>query len=442
MKPFERKILKWVREFPLIVNERRVLLAVSGGPDSVSMFHAFRRLREDLKVEIGVAHFNHKLRKDADEDAQFVKDMCGEVRFYYGEMSGSRRKGFSPEEWARLKRYEFLEEVAEREGYELIATAHTLDDQVETILMRIFRGTGVEGLSGIMPKMGKIIRPLLCVWRKDVMDYLKRMDAPFRTDPTNLDRKIPRNLIRLEVIPYMEKHFPSFKEGLINLWKSAAGLRGILKKLEGAFLTERNGDFVLEMKGLEEADVLTIRWVLKRAVEKILGELPPSSRIVDSLLPLLARGFREVHLRKGWRAEKEGAKIIFTRKKKEDEEWEVVIDSEGVHRVGNFTVEIKSLSPPFSIPSDPFKALLDAEEVQFPIVVRNCRKGDRFIPLGMKKEKKLQDFFTDLKVPFRKRKEIPIFLSKGKIIWVGGLRIDERAKVKADTKRAMFLSIC
>jgi tRNA(Ile)-lysidine synthase len=442
MKPFEKKVLKWIETSSLIKEgENKVLLAVSGGPDSTALFHSFLSLRKKLKIEIGVAHFNHKLRKESDADAEFVRKMCKEVRFHYGELKEKRRKGISPEEWARIKRYEFLKNVAEKEGYSLIATAHTLDDQVETVLMRIFRGTGIDGLNGILPRAGNVIRPLLCVWRKDVLKYLKDIKASYRIDETNLDTKIPRNFIRLNVIPEMEKHFPNLKNAIVNLWMSSLGITGMARLVSERILFERNGDYIMDLKFFKDLDIFCRRWLLKIALEKISGEPVSSSRVIDLLLSLFSPGGRMVKLKKNWKAERVGDEIVFTRKELEEEEWEFEIKSEGRYEIKNWVIDVKMAEPPFQIPQDPNTALLDGEEAGFPVVVRNFRKGDRFIPLGMKGEKKVHDLFIDLKIPLQERKRIPIFLSRGKIVWVGGLRIDERAKIKEGTKRAILLSI-
>ena len=442
MKPFEKKVLKWIETSSLIKEgENRILLAISGGPDSTALFHSFLNLRKRLKIEIGVAHFNHKLRKKSDEDAEFVKNMCREVKFHYGDLKEKKPKSISPEEWARIKRYEFLKKVAEKEGYSLIATAHTLDDQVETVLMRILRGTGVEGLSGILPRADRVIRPLLCVWRKDVIDYLKEIKASYRIDETNLDTKIPRNFIRLKVIPEMERHFPNLKNAIVNLWKSSLGISDMVRLVSDRLLFERDGDYIIDLKFFKDLDIFSRRWLLKVALQKILGEPVPSSRIIDSLLSLLSPGGRAVQLKKNWRAERVGEEILFTKKEEKEEEWEFEIKSEGRYEIKDWVIDVKIVEPPFKIPKAQKVALLDMEEATFPIKVRNFRKGDRFIPLGMKGEKKLHDFFIDLKIPLRKRKKIPIFLSQEKIVWVGGLRIDERAKIKEGTKRAVLLSL-
>ncbi len=442
MKPFEKKILKWIETSSMIKNgEDKILLAVSGGPDSTALFHSFLNLKKKLKIEIGVAHFNHKLRKKSDDEAEFVKKMCKGVRFHYGELMEKKPAGISPEEWARKKRYEFLKNVAEKEGYFLIATGHTLDDQVETIIMRILRGTGIEGLSGILPRMDNIIRPLLCVWRKDVLKYLKDIKAEYVIDESNFDTKIPRNLIRLKLIPEMEKHFPNFKRAIINLWESSLGINALTHFLSAPLFVEKNGDFFIDLKILSGLDIFSKRWIFKIVIQKIMGEPLSSSRIIDSVLSLLSPGGRTIQLKKNWRAERMGEKIVFTKKEKREEDWEFEITSEGKYEFKGWSIEVKTVEQPFQIPKDSNTALLDIEEAPFPIKVRNFRRGDRFISLGMKGEKKLHDFFIDLKIPVQERKKIPIFVSKGKIIWIGGLRIDERAKIKENTKKALSLSI-
>ncbi|MDD8031660.1 MAG: tRNA lysidine(34) synthetase TilS, partial [Acidobacteriota bacterium] len=208
-----QRVKKFIEANRLFSPESRLLVAVSGGQDSVALVHLLIELREDWpELEIALAHFNHQLRKSALADEKFVKQlgqrlglkvMVGraEVREY------ARQEKLNLENAGRLLRYQYLKKTAEKWGAEHILTAHTMTDQAETVLMKIFRGTGLEGLQGIRVRAGLVVRPLLCLSRREIEVYIRENNFEFRTDETNLDLEILRNKIRLELIPYLEAEF-------------------------------------------------------------------------------------------------------------------------------------------------------------------------------------------------------------------------------------------
>lgn len=443
MKKVERKVKECLKRFGLIRNgESKIILAVSGGPDSMSMLRVFEKISLQKGIRFGVAHYDHRLRPCSTKDAEFVEEYCSKrnIPFHLGRRTMEKKqKGESPEEFARKLRYAFLQKVAKENGYHLIATAHTADDQIETVLLRIIRGTGIEGLRGILPRSGIIIRPFLLVWRDEVMKYIKSEKLSFIIDPTNIDNRVPRNLLRNEVIPLLLKYYPGLKESILKLWLSALFLDSYniaLKRLAEDIM--KKGEARIPIKG-DEADVIILRYILSTIYKNA-----PSSRLTSLVEEVVFKpGYRSITLRKGWIMERVGSEVVVRENIPQCPEGkEFTINGEGEFHFMGYRINIKRFKrEEIKIQSDPFQAFMDAEKVSFPITVRTWRSGDKFVPLGMKNRKKLQDLFTDLKIPKPTRAKYPLFISHGEIIWVGGIRISEKAKVDKSTKAILVIKL-
>lgn len=236
MKPLINVFACYIRQCSLIEKGDRVLIAVSGGPDSVALLRLLFIVQKKLNLKLFVGHYNHGLRgKESDGDESFVRDLCRScgVAFYSGKERNRRsaggRKGFSPEERARIGRYRFLFALARRLGAVKLATAHTMDDQAETVMMRIIRGAGLRGLSSIPSKRREkgvwIVRPLLKISRSDILSFLERDGSRFRMDSSNRSCEPLRNRIRLELMPFICAHFnPKFQKNLVDLAQISEGM--------------------------------------------------------------------------------------------------------------------------------------------------------------------------------------------------------------------------
>ena len=230
-------VIETIRHYDLIKKGNTILLACSGGADSIALLHILLELKERLFIrDIQVAHLDHLIRKDSYKDADFVKDICKEhginCVFQSVDVPGfAKENSLSLEDAARTVRYKFLNEKQEQLNLDLIATAHTLNDQIETLFLRIDRGTGLKGLALIPPKRDRIIRPLICTYKKDVLEFLTSRSIHYRMDKTNLDLSIKRNLIRHEVVPYLLKTLPDFGEKLTRLRDSLETDEEIIESL-------------------------------------------------------------------------------------------------------------------------------------------------------------------------------------------------------------------
>lgn len=432
----------------------KVVVGLSGGADSVSLLHALHALK-GYNLTLIAAHLNHGIRgKEAARDAEFSRSIAEslgiEFELWKADAPALRKRSrISLEDAARVLRYEFFEEVRKKHGASRIATAHTLDDQAETVLMRLIRGSGAKGLSGIPPVSGKyIVRPLIETDRATIESYLKSEGIEWIEDSTNRERDYLRNRIRLDLLPGLSDYNPKIKE---TLARTADILR-----LEEEFISreaERKFRSVFKSEGGELTGnldkykrlhgALRIAVLMRALSEKREGLKNISSihlTAADSFLTSMAASGESVFPGGGVVVKGHGSLIVAT-KDELAKGFSYLIPSPGRWSFPEIEVEIKEAPVKGLEEKREDVVYLDPEAVKFPIEVRSFKPGDRFVPLGMKSRKKVKDFFIDRKVPAFMRTRVPIFLSEGEIIWIGGMRIDERAKVEGKLKKALRLTL-
>jgi tRNA(Ile)-lysidine synthase len=429
----------------------RVLAACSGGPDSVALTSLFLKLREEMPLEISVAHFNHRLRPGAKDDEAFVRELT--KRWVLPLIAGAknvrleaRRKKLNLEEAARLLRYEFLRGAARKTGATKIATGHTMNDQAETFLMRLFRGTGLAGLAGIEPVSGPadcpVIRPLLGIRRGDLEAYLRDEGLGFRTDESNLDRRHLRNRIRLGLLPEIERNYePRIVEHLAALSSLAreedAILAGIVRELAEEFITRSGGETALDVRTLSLLPPALARRVAREYIRELKGNLRAVS--FDDVASVLGLGDgREKTVKKGLILRREKGRLFPVRRKTAARSFEVRWEGKKRITVAGSTFRARKMAKGESPPlrgDDRSRATVDLAKLRFPLVVRNRRPGDLYRPLGAPGRKKLKEILRAKGVPREARDRLPVFLSRGEIVWVPGLPVAEKFKVEAATRR-------
>jgi tRNA(Ile)-lysidine synthase len=432
----------------------RVLVGCSGGPDSVALTSLLLRLREEMPLEISVAHFNHRLRTGAKDDESFVRELTR--RWVLPLITGSkdvrrvaRRRKLNLEETARLLRYEFLRGAARKAGATKIATGHTMNDQAETILMRLFRGTGLAGLAGIEPVSGPtgcpVIRPLLGIRREDLEAYLRDEGLGFRTDDSNLDRKRLRNRIRLGLLPEIERNYsPRIVKHLAALSTLAREedslLAGIGRELADEFITRSGGETALDVRTLSLLPLALARRVTREFIRELKGNLRAVS--FDDVASVLALGEgKEKSVKKGLVLRREHGRLFPVVRKTAARRFELAWDGRKAITVAGSTFVGRKLGKneaPSLRSDDRSRAAVDLAKLSFPLVVRSRRPGDLYRPLGAPGRKKLKEILRAKGVPREDRDRLPVFLSRGEIVWVPGLPVAEEFKVGAATKR-LFL---
>lgn len=444
----------------MLVAGEMVVLAVSGGVDSMVMLNLLLRLRTRYRTSLHVAHLNHDLRgAESAEAADFVRRQCevfqipATITTAEGRALRDRGVG-SLQAAARDLRYRFLEQVADEQGADSIAVGHHRDDQAETVLMNLLRGSGVRGLGGIPPVRGRIIRPLIDCSREEIERYARKEGISYVEDSSNRSLLYGRNRIRLELLPGLAKRYnPRVVHTLANtariLEAEDALLNAMAEKELGTALISRSRQEL--MLSIPRMTILptAMRWrIIRRAAEYLRegrsGLAFQQILLIDRLL--LTEGAQgTIQASGGLRARRAGAGIVLSVGEGHVRDR---ISSSPLAVPGLTAIPDSSLSlrsdlldewPWSEPPPDTWTALLDADCTGKELHVRGWEKGDRFVPLGMDGRKKLQDFFVDTKVPRDQRGSIPLVVSGGQIVWVVGFRVDERFKVTDSTRRILRL---
>ncbi len=428
--PF-KKFKETVRKNSLIEPGDRVLVAFSGGPDSTVLLHFLFLFSEELGYRVGVAHFNHMLRREAAEEEDFCRRRASEydLPFFSAreDVRGfAEERGMNLEEAARHLRYAFLEKVAQGEGYNKIATGHTLSDQAETLLYRLLRGAGVSGLSSIaLLKEGRYIRPLLGVSRSEIMDFLKRTGIPFLQDPSNLDLSFDRNWLRHSLIPFIGERFPGVEEVLAReaeiLYQEDLWIEGMMEEELGRRLRGRR----LFVDGWTQP--LGYKRRLVRAfIRKMRGNLRRINFDHIEHLVNLKPG-DEYFLPGEERVLRQGDSFFYLGKLPSRSSYRLAIKEEGLYTIeGLWEISVEGFEGQGDF-SGEGQVLVSAD---LPLEVRNWRAGDRYLPLGRKGERKISNMFNSRRIPGPLRPYLPVFLKDEEIVWPYPLDVSEKFRYR------------
>lgn len=434
LKSFE----KYVERHELFSHDDKILLAVSGGVDSMVLLSVFVRLGYNVEV----AHCNFGLRgKESDEDTEMVVSECKKMGIIchtkrFDTEAEMARTGDSMEMTARRLRYEWFNELCREKDFAVIAVAHHANDSIETFFINLLRGTGLRGLTGINRQYGRVVRPLLYATRKNILEYAVQNKIPYREDSSNRSTKYLRNKIRLGLLPLLREINPKF----------TALMRGNLYRLNDAQLfidaaIDRIRESALHSHdGIDTIDVAAIDPIYPR--DFVIYELLNSSYgfkgdVVEELNKALKRGVTDRRFySRDYVAYLDRGNIMVTRIQDEDD-CEVVVERDDMRSYcGNAVLyyehtDIDNVSE-YHLPND--VALIDEGKLQYPLRLRRWRDGDTFIPFGMAGRKKVGDYLTDQKVPIVERKRQFVLVSGEDIVWVVGRRTDDRFRIGNNTE--------
>jgi tRNA(Ile)-lysidine synthase len=452
---FLERVSATIEAHRMIAPRDTVLVAISGGPDSTALLHALVQLRSRLRCRLRACHVHHGLRgTDADADAKQAADLATSLKVPFTRRRAdvpayARTYALSIEAAARVLRYQLLESAADTLRASRIATGHTADDQAETVLLNMIRGAGPQGLAGIPPVRGKVIRPLLDVTHSEVEQYCDFHKLSHRLDRSNLDTAFRRNRIRHEILPALARIQPKVVAGL--------GRLADILRAENEFMAEQAAHALREIAAQRPGEVgiacgpfgvlprALQRRVLRAAVARVKGdELDLDLERIDALAALAVSGQTGsvVELPGAVRAELTYGELVIVpaipQPVAPKTEWTLPVPGEVSIAELGLTISARR-SRARRPPPHPTAALVDAERITPPLTVRTRRRGDRFTPFGMKGTVKLQDFFVNAKVPRTERARVPLVLSGDEIIWVVGYRINERFKVRSKTRRTVRL---
>ncbi len=411
------------------------LLAVSGGSDSMVMAELFH----SNSIPMAIAHCNFQLRgADSDGDQAFVKDWAEQREVSFHTISFDTEKkmeewGKGVQETARILRYTWLEQIRAEHDYGMVATAHHANDNAETLLMNLFKGTGISGLHGIPVVSGNVVRPLLFVEKKDINAFIEKKGIPYREDASNATDKYLRNAVRHHLIPKIEELFPNAVSALNENTKRFTEVEELYTKAvqqEIKQLEDRRGnDVYISIKKLAKRTPLhTICFELFRRYHFAPTQVP-------QIIALLESDSGSQVLSPSYRVIRDRDFLIITKNDTQETDLIVIDNIPHVVNTADGNLSFKTTSRPTTIPSGSNIAYIDIEQIAFPLKLRRWKKGDYFYPLGMgMKKKKLSDYFIDQKVPLHDKERAWVLESNNRIVWVVGMRLDERFKLRDHTK--------
>ena len=453
------KIKKTIKKYDLLEKGERVVVALSGGPDSTALLTVLDVLAKDLDLSLIVAHYNHGLRgAESDEDEQFSRDLAQDMGliFVSGRMDQKKvAKGFSPEDFYRRQRYGFLEKVASDYQARKIALGHNLQDQAETVLLNLLRGSGLEGLKGFLPKRdGRIIRPLIETSRREIISFLEKSGISYRQDSSNEDGVYLRNQIRSELIPYLkEKYNPKIEE---NLARMAQILRAedefigrhVAEALQSSFIQRHQNRVLLNIDFVNKLQTA----VRLRLFKTILEDLSPAKNGISfahiESLDNLSRKHesgKRINLPLNIEARREYDNLILESKKTCSKqiqyEYAVDIPCSLYIKERNFKIILESVGKESVDYSSKNKIYLDLDKIEQPLVIRNRRDGDWFQPLGTRGRQKIKKYFIDHKILPCRRDEIMFLIDNISVICIENMHLDDRVKITAQTKNVLKIEI-
>ncbi|KAF0145543.1 MAG: tRNA(Ile)-lysidine synthase [Nitrospirae bacterium] len=453
-----------IKKHSMLREKDRVLAGLSGGPDSVCLLLLLNQLKDEYKLDLHAIYIDHGLRsEEIPDEIKFCKKLCENLNIPFitksiNVISYAKELGLNKQEAARELRYESFEDAALETGANKIALAHNADDQTETFFMRILRGSGQKGLSGIPPVRGKIIRPLIETERNEIEKFLLQnaecrplnAEPQFMVDSSNIKKDYFRNWLRLSVMPEFTKKNPDLigtigrmseiireEDNYLELIVTKTLMKLIPKKTEKTI--------ELFLVPLENMDKVILRRVLRRAIDAVKGLRGISFIHIEDIIGLIKNGDSgdRLYLPKGIRVIRGYSTLILTSELPVklgtyslEVPGEVVLREAGVLIKGS--IEEQSAERKAQEKS---VAIFDADKVKAPLTIRARKDGDFFYPAGFGKKKKLQDFFVDEKVPRDERDKVPIILSGEDIVWIAGYRGDERFNITSGTKKIVSLEI-
>ena len=466
----ETRIRETISKYGLLSPGDGLLMGVSGGPDSVAMFHLMLSLREELGLRLAVAHLIHGLRgEEAREDARFVAHLAEQwaVPFFLKEIDLPQVRlengRGNMEALARKERYEFFGDVAEGCTFNKVATAHTRDDQAETMIMWFLRGSGRGGLSGISPLRHlkgegspstglSLVRPLIEASRQEILAYLADRNLDYRTDSSNLDCRFLRNWTRHQLLPQLRERFDD-------------GLSERLAKLATIFRDEEKLLDAMTLKGLQRvgggenlmvgALLREDKGIQRRVIRKWLDSNTDNLQgmafsYVEMVLEFMALGPSQgrLSLPKGWDLVKEYDFIRLERSRRKKPVlpcYSYSLPREGSVMVPEAGVRFQSLRSSHvstdNKPHNAFEAYFDSSSLPEPLMVRNFRTGDRFQPLGMTGHKKVKDLFIEKKIPLSVRRNLPMLVAGDEILWIPRYGRSELAKAGPNAREILKVRI-
>ena len=442
----------------LINHGDNILLALSGGPDSVFLFHNLRKLRETLSFNLYASHINHMYRgEDAFHDEEFVRQLCNKynIKLFVKRKNATeyaKELKVTEEEAGRILRYNFFDENLNEISGGIIAVAHNLNDQAETVLQRIIRGTGIDGLSAMSIKKDNIIRPMLNVSKSEILQYLHNNNYDYCVDITNSQSIYGRNKIRLDLIPFLENNFnPNIQNTLYRMSETMERDKKIIEKyiekiFYDAFISKDNNKVILNLEKLKRIEPEVAGRILRYAVELLKGNtVNIELKHIDYVMDFINNSMtgKKINLSESITVEISYENLIINKNLENvpNFKYNIVLNEQlEIFEVGK-VIFCKVLDVAEFNPVDKETISVDYDLVKGNLIVRNRLPGDSMIPCGMTGVKKIKDIFIDMKVPKEERDRKLILADDNNILWLEDFRIHNNFKVTSSTKRILNITI-
>lgn len=422
---FKEKVSQYIVRRKLFSSSDRILVALSGGADSVALL----RVLLELGFSCEAAHCNFQLRgMESDRDEAFVRKLCREQHVplkvvHFETEAYASEHSISIEMAARRLRYDWFETIRQAKGCRVIAVAHHRNDSAETFLLNLVRGTGIRGLKGITPVNGAVVRPLLGVDREQILHYLACLNQEYVTDSTNLQDEYVRNKIRLDIMPKFQEINPSFQNTLLETAERLAQVEAIYRE------------------GIKEAMKRVLVDESRMDIAALIHEVSPQAILYEWLHPLgfnasqledIFRGLKGECGRwyevQGWRLLRDRNFLILSSDTLAEIQYRLIIN--------RFVVK-----EPFQVPADAQKAYLDADRIEEPVELRKWQSGDRFMPYGMNKFKRVRDYLRDRKFTRFEKENQYVVTAGGEIVWLVNERPDHRFRITEQTRNILMISV-
>lgn len=432
--------IKYIEERNICKIDEMILLAVSGGIDSMVLTHLFQR----AGFKTGIAHCNFSLRgEESDLDEELVRDTASGygVSFYnikFETKEHAKKLGISIQMAARELRYQWFEKIRSENNFDSVAVAHNLNDNIETLLINLIRGTGITGLTGMKPVSSRIIRPLLFASRERIREYRDQFDIPFREDKSNSDTKYTRNKIRHLILPVLKEINPALESTLTETAERLSGIYEIVTDQVQKITARSSYQDGMRLKyNIKNLKPCLQNKALVFELFKVFGIT--GSNVTDLINVIEGRSGGKI-ITPTHKLIKNRGDLCIIPKEETDEIYCEINNTEELKRApGIFSVEVSKVGDDFRITKDNSFAFLDLAKISFPMVIRRWHNGDYFVPFGMHNKKKLSDYFIDNKYALNEKEETLILESAGAIVWIVGERIDDRFKVTSATTEVLVI---
>ena len=457
MNKFIEKLRKFILENKLIQKGDKVIVGFSGGSDSTALIYALHSLRDEFHIRLIAIHINYHLRgNDSIEDEKFVKNFCFTYNIPILVKNAPITQTSSIESTARKIRFDFFEKIHKMYSTNKIALGHNANDQAETILMNLFRGTGAMGLKGIVPKNGMIIHPIIEFTKAEITDFLQKENLNWREDKSNSETSFSRNKIRNVIMPYVFENLnPKFVEKMVNTSRIYRETEQIMseyvnRRLAKIIIENDESKYIISLKKIIQFSPTVRFYFYKRIYTEITGFYRDFYHYhfeeIEKIL--LSHGTKIKEFPNNLTVIKEYDKLIFQKTSAIKS-----VDMENIRKIDkirskfkfeDYRLSLKKLKKIIKkkyVFEDKNNVYMDLDKIKFPIILRHRQGGDKFIPLGMNHPKKIKDFFIDEKIPKFDRDKLLIIEDQEKIIWIAGYRIDNRVALTENTKNILNIKL-